>query len=81
LGGTGFKSRCRRDFPHPSRPVVSPNQPSIQCVSGLFRRKSARGGGGGGGFDPILHPYLDPTLKKEQNYTSTTPEITWTVLR
>ena len=26
-----------RDFPHPSRPVLRPNQPAIQCVPGPSR--------------------------------------------
>jgi hypothetical protein len=30
LGGPGIESRWRRDFPHPSRPVLGPTQPPIQ---------------------------------------------------
>jgi hypothetical protein len=30
LDSTGIKSRCRRDFPHPSRPALKPTQPPIK---------------------------------------------------
>jgi hypothetical protein len=36
LDGTGIESRRRRDFPHLSRPVLRPTQPSVQWVPGLF---------------------------------------------
>jgi hypothetical protein len=36
LDGPGIKSRCGRDFLHPSRLALGPNQPPIQWVPGLF---------------------------------------------
>jgi hypothetical protein len=39
LHGPGIESRWGRDFPHLSRPVLEPNQPSVQWVPGLFRGK------------------------------------------
>ena len=35
MDGPGIESRCRRDFPHPSRPVLWPTLPPIQWVLGL----------------------------------------------
>jgi hypothetical protein len=32
-----FESRCGRDFPHLSRPVLWPNQSPVQWVTGLSR--------------------------------------------
>ena len=41
--GPGIESRWRRDFPHPTRPVLRPTQPPIQWVPGLFTRGKAAG--------------------------------------
>jgi hypothetical protein len=39
LDGPGIESRWGRDFPHLSRPALTPTQPPVQCVSGLPRGK------------------------------------------
>ena len=42
VDGPEVESLQGRDFPHPSRPVLEPNQPFIQWVRVLFRGKAAR---------------------------------------
>ena len=52
-----------RDFPHPSRPALGPNQPPYTMDTGVNLP--------GRGVDHL--PHLAPKLKKEQSYTSTPP--------
>ena len=37
LDGPGIECRCRRDFPHLSRPALEATQPPVQWVPGLSR--------------------------------------------
>jgi hypothetical protein len=37
LNGLGIESRWRRDFAHPSRPALGPNQTHTQWILGLSR--------------------------------------------
>jgi hypothetical protein len=43
LEGPGIESRWERDFPHPSRPVLGPNQPPKQWVPGPIPGGKAAG--------------------------------------
>jgi len=65
LDGPGIKSRCGRDFPHPSKPALGPTQPPTQWVEGLFP--------GGQGLALITHSHPVPRVKKEQSCIPTPP--------
>ena len=56
-----------REFPHQSRPALSPTQPLVQCVPGLFQGKERPG------RDADLSPPSSAAVKKGQSYTSTLP--------
>jgi hypothetical protein len=43
LDFSGFESRCGRDFPYPSRPVLRPTQRSAQWIPGLLFGGKATG--------------------------------------
>jgi hypothetical protein len=43
LDGPGIKSRCGRDYSHPSRLALGPTQPPVQWVPGLFLGYNIRG--------------------------------------
>jgi hypothetical protein len=60
LEGPGIESRWGRDFLHPSRPALGPNQTPIQWVPGLFPRVKAAGC-----VALTTYPHLAPRLKKE----------------
>jgi len=42
-GCPGIESQWGREFPHPSKPALGPNQPPIQWVPGLFPEGKAAG--------------------------------------
>jgi hypothetical protein len=60
LNGPRIESRWGRDFPHPSRPALEPNQPPVQWVPGLSRAWSGRG------VALTTYPHLAPSLKKSE---------------
>ena len=41
LGSPGIESRCGREFSHPSKPALGPNQPPVQWVRVPFRGDKA----------------------------------------
>ena len=59
LDGPGIESRWERDFPHLSRPVLRPTQPSVQWVPDLSGGKVRRG------VTLIPHPLLVQRSKIE----------------
>jgi hypothetical protein len=59
LDSAEIESRLGRDFPHPSRPVLGPNQLPIKWVPGLFS------GGKVAGRD-VDHPFLSSAEVKER---------------
>jgi len=65
LDSPGIESRCMRDFPHLSRPALSPTQPPVQWIPGLFRGEERPG------CDADRSPSSSAVVKKEYNYTST----------
>ena len=66
-GGSGIKSKCGQDFPHPSGQALGPTQPPIKWVPSHSPGVKRPGPG-------VDHsPLLAPRLKKEQSYTSTPP--------
>ena len=67
LDGPGIESRCRRDFPHLSRPVLGPTQPPLKWVPSLSRGEERPG------RDADPSPPSSAVVKKEQSYTSTPP--------
>ena len=60
LDGPGIESRCRRDFPHLSRPSLGPTQPPVQWVPGL-----SQGVKSGRGVTLTPHPLLVPWSRKD----------------
>ena len=62
LDGPRIESRWERDFPHPSKPALGPNQPPVQWVPGL-----SRGGvKSGQGVKLTPHPFLVPWSRKSR---------------
>jgi hypothetical protein len=62
-----IESRWGRDFPHPSRLALGPNQPPILMIGSLTWGVKRPGRG-------VAHPpNLATRLKKGNSYTSTTP--------
>ena len=59
LDSAEIESRLGRDFPHPSRPDLGPNQPPIKWVSGLFS-------GGKVAWRDVDHPSLSSAEVKER---------------
>ena len=59
LDGPGIESRCGRDFPNLSRPILGPTQPPVQWVPDLSGCKERQG------RDADTSPPSSAVVKKE----------------
>ena len=75
MDSAGIESRWRRDFPHPSRPVLGPTQPPIQWVPGLSPGVKRPGRG-------VYHPLLSraEVNKRVELYLYSPSGLSWPVL-
>ena len=67
LDGAGIEYRCRRDFPHLSRPTLGPTQPPVEWVPGLSQGKERQG------RDADPSPPSSAVVMKEWSCNSTPP--------
>ena len=66
LDGPGIEFLWGRDFSHPSRPGLGPNQLLIKREPGVFAGVELQD------ITLTTHPHITPRLKKEESYTSAT---------